>query len=140
MLEHKNQIYLSRIIRQILLNLFSVALIQRLLHDLLTGASPPTAMREPRLHIILITQSLSYVDSTSNTAWFKNYRASKFVECPCNLLHNYVIICFMIIKLWIVIKCIINSKTYAACYFKDLYYRSYISASCICIINKYDKL
>ena len=101
MLEHKNQIYLSRIIRQILLNLFSVALIQRLLHDLLTGASPPTAMREPRLHIILITQSLSYVDSTSNTAWFKNYRASKFVECPCNFLHNYVIICFMIIKLWI---------------------------------------
>ena len=34
---------------------------------------------------------------------------------------NWWLIDVQFFKLWIVIKCIINSKTYAACYFKDLY-------------------
>ena len=53
------------------------------------------------LHIRIISQSLFHAASTSNTARFKNYHSSKFVECPFNLLSNYVIICYMIIQLWI---------------------------------------
>ena len=69
LLEHRTQIHLSRIIRQILLNVFSVTLIQSLLHDLSTGVCP---LAVPRLHIIIISQSLFHVDSTSDTARFKN--------------------------------------------------------------------
>ena len=98
MLEHRTQIHLSRIIRKILLNVFSVALIQSLLHDLSTGVYRLAVLR---LQIIIISQSLFHVDSTSDTARFKNYHASKFVGCPFNLLRNYVIICYMIIQLWI---------------------------------------
>ena len=70
-----------------------------LLHDLSTGVSLPAVLRGPRLHILIITQSLSNAASTSHTARFKNYHSTKFVECPFNLLRNFVIICYMIIHL-----------------------------------------
>ena len=65
MLEHRTQIHLRRIIRQILLKVFSVALIQSLLHDLSPGVCPLAVPPEPRLHIIIISQSLFNVDSTA---------------------------------------------------------------------------
>ena len=104
MLEHRTQTHLSRIIRQILLNVFSVSLIQRLLHDISTGVSPQTFLRGPRLRIIIIYQSLSRVASTSRTPRFENYHSSKFVECPFNLLRISVIIYYMIIHPWILTR------------------------------------
>ena len=72
LLEHQTQIHPSRIIPQILLNVFSVALIQSLLHDLSTGVCLLAVPPEPRLHKIIISQSLFHVDSTSDTARFTN--------------------------------------------------------------------
>ena len=76
LLEHRTQIHLSRIIRQILLNVFSVALIQCLLHNLSTGVGPPAVMCGLHLHHVPSTSSTSnmrglhlhHVPSTSSTS------------------------------------------------------------------------